>query len=110
MERKAAITRNSFSSSAALLPRDAFGVTPAVMSIPPPRRCGLSDHFLGLVVGLAVAAQGARLGSGIKLLDAGRDLGVLALEQRIAGKIALDQERAEFFHVEHPDRLRQAKL
>src|ERR1700688_2725006 len=70
----------------------------------------ISDDFLGLVVGLAVAAQRCRLGAGIKLFESGRDLGVLALEQGIAGKIALDQERAELFHVEHPDRLRQAEL
>src|ERR1700722_11206961 len=54
------------------------------------------NEFLGLVVGLAVAAQRCGLGAGIKLLEPGGDLGVLALEQGIAGKIALDQERAEF--------------
>src|SRR5580704_8083382 len=69
-----------------------------------------SDDFLGLVVGLAIAAQGRRPGAGVERVEARRDLGVLALEQRIAGKIALDQERAEFFHVEHPDRLRQAEF
>src|SRR6516165_5344419 len=46
-----------------------------------------SDHFLGLVVGLAVTPQGRRLGAGIKLFQPGRDLGVLALEQAVAGKV-----------------------
>src|SRR5262249_58670218 len=52
-----------------------------------------SDHLLGLVVGLAVTPQGRRLGAGVKLFQPGRDLGVLALEQAVAGKIALHQER-----------------
>src|SRR5262245_2544576 len=69
-----------------------------------------SDHLLGLVVGLAVTPQGGRLGAGVKLFQAGRDLGVLALEQAVAGKIALDQERPELVDVEHPDRLRQPEV
>ena len=68
------------------------------------------NHFLGLVVGLAVAPQGRRPGAGIELVDAGRDLGVLALEQRIAGEVALHEERAEMLDVEHPHRLRQPEL
>src|SRR5262245_34114706 len=69
-----------------------------------------SDHLLGLVVGLAVTPQGRRLGAGIKLFQSGRDLGVLALEQAIAGKVALDQERPELVDVEHPDRLSQPQF
>src|SRR5262245_2167688 len=69
-----------------------------------------SDHLLGLVVGLAVTPQRGRLGAGIKLFQSGRDLGVLALEQAVAGKIALDQERPELVDVEHPDRLRQPEF
>src|SRR5262249_35714681 len=59
-----------------------------------------SDHLLGLVVGLAVTPQRRRLGAGVKLFQAGRDLGVLALEQAVAGKIAFDQERPELVDVE----------
>src|SRR6266849_10900366 len=69
-----------------------------------------SDHLFGLVVGLAVAAQRGRLGAGVKFGEPGRDLGVLALEQAVAGKVALHQERPELVDVEHPDRLRQPQL
>src|SRR5262249_36813194 len=69
-----------------------------------------SDHLLGLVVGLAVATQRGRLGAGVKFGEAGRDLGVLALEQAVAGKIALHQERPELVDVEHPDCLRQPQF
>src|ERR1700736_2184288 len=69
-----------------------------------------SNHLLGLVVGLAVAAQGRRPGAGVELREAGRDLGVLALEQAVAGEIALDQKRAEVLDLEHPHRLREPKL
>src|SRR5580704_13980487 len=69
-----------------------------------------SNEFLGLVVVLAVAAQRCGFCAGIKLLEPGGDLGILALEQRITDEIALDQERAELFHVKHPHGLRQAKL
>src|SRR5215831_5107266 len=69
-----------------------------------------SDNFFRLVVGLAVAAQRRGFGAGVELLQAGRDLGVLALEQAVAGKIALHQERAELLDVQHPDRLRQAEF
>src|SRR5262249_18320601 len=69
-----------------------------------------SDHLLGLVVGLAVTPQDRRLGAGIKLFQSGRDLGVLALEQAVASKVALDQERPELVDVEYPDRLRQPQL
>src|SRR5262249_11787341 len=74
------------------------------------RSFGSLDDLFRLVVGLAVAAQRRRPGAGIELLQARRNLGVLALEQVVAGKIALDQERAELLDVEHPDRLRQAEL
>src|SRR5580698_4649551 len=73
-------------------------------------QCGLSNNFFGLVVGLAVTAQRCRPGAGIKLVEAGRDLGVFTLEQRIPVEVALDQEWTELFHVEHPHRLRQPKL
>src|SRR5262245_4595631 len=69
-----------------------------------------SNHLIGLVVGLAVAAQRGGPGAGVKPLQAGRDLGVLAFEQAVAGKIALDQEWPEPLHVEHPHRLRQPEL
>src|SRR5215472_13951286 len=69
-----------------------------------------SNHFLGLVIGLAVTAQGCRLGAGIMLLESRRDLGVLALEQTVPGKIALDQKRTEILHLQHPDRLSEAEL
>src|SRR5262249_57826610 len=69
-----------------------------------------SDHLVGLVVGLAVTPQGRRLGAGVKLRQAGCDLGVLAFEQAVAGKVALHQERPELVDVEHPDRLRQPQF
>src|SRR5262245_52701645 len=69
-----------------------------------------SNHLVGLVVGLAVAAQRGGPGAGVKPLQAWRDLGVLALEQAVAYEIALDQERPEPLHVEHPHRLRQSEL
>src|SRR3984893_6713204 len=69
-----------------------------------------SDHFLSLVVGLAVAAQRGRLGAGVKFREPGRYLGVLALEQAVAGKVALHQERPELVDVEHPDGLRQPQF
>ena len=50
------------------------------------------------------------LGAGVELVDAGRDLGVLALEQRVAGEIAVDQERPEVLHLQHPDGLGEAQL
>src|SRR5215831_10592767 len=81
------------------------GATPTCRAV---RRA--SDHLLGLVVGLAVTPQRRRLGAGIKLFQSGRDLGVLALEQAVAGKIALDQERPELVDVEHPDSLRQPQF
>src|SRR5262245_17061487 len=68
------------------------------------------NHLFGLVVGLAIAAQRGGPGSGIQPLQAWRDLGVLAFEQAVAGKIALDQEWPEPLHVEHPHRLRQPEL
>src|SRR5262245_12490221 len=74
------------------------------------KRGRASDHLLGLVVGLAVTPQGRRLGAGIKLCQPGGDLGVLALEQAVAGKVAFDQERSELIDVEHPDRLRQSQF
>src|SRR5205814_8351228 len=79
---------------------------------PPPRSGGRtnSNHFLGLVVGLAVAPQGRRAGAGVVLLQSRGDLGVLALEQTVAGKVALDQKWAEILHVQHPDRLREPEL
>src|SRR3984957_13104536 len=106
------MTTNSRNSVTALSPIDAFAGILLIVSVSPSTTLDRpsSDEFLGLVVGLAVAAQRCGLGAGIKLFEPGRDLGVLALEQRIAGKIALDQERAELFHVEHPHRLRQAEL
>src|SRR5262249_18751065 len=73
-------------------------------------RNSASNHLIGLVVGLAVTAQRGGLGAGIKLFQSGGDLGVLPLEQAVAGKIALDQERPEFLHVENPDRLRQSQF
>src|SRR5262245_55498192 len=69
-----------------------------------------SDDLFGLVVGLAVAAQRGGPGARAELLQPRRDLGVLALEQAVAGKIALDQERPELLDIEHPDRLRQPEL
>jgi len=44
------------------------------------------------------------------LLQSRRDLGVLALEQAVAGKIALDQKRTEIFYFKDPYRLREAEL
>src|ERR1700676_346244 len=102
---------NSVSSLTTRSRTETFAATPPFIFVSPHNaRSAISDDFFGLVVGLAVAAQRRGLGTGIKLLEAGCDLGVLAFEQGIAGKIALDQERAEFFHVEHPDRLRKAEL
>src|ERR1700730_2500272 len=69
-----------------------------------------SNHLLRLVVGLAVTAQCSGAGAGVELLQTGGDLGVLALEQAVTGKIALDQKRPEALHFEHPDGLRQSKL
>ena len=43
------------------------------------------DNLLGLVVGLAVAAQRGGPGAGIKLLQARRDLGVLARDGGLTG-------------------------
>src|SRR5580704_10437852 len=73
-------------------------------------RAGLSDDFLGFIVGFAIAAERGGLGAGIVFFQAGRDLGVLALEQRVAGEIALDQEWAKIFDVELPDRLCEPEL
>ena len=42
--------------------------------------------------------------------QARRDLGVLALEQTVAGKVALDQKRTEIFHFEDPDGLGEPEL
>src|SRR3984893_690872 len=64
------------------------------------RRQRASDHFLGLVVGLAVAAQRRRLGAGVEFREPRRDPGLLALEQAVAGKVALHQERPELVDVE----------
>src|SRR5262249_142890 len=69
-----------------------------------------SNHLLRLVVGLAVAAHRRGLCAGIELLDAGRDLRVLALEQPVAGEIALHQEWPEILPAEHPHGLREAEL
>src|ERR1700738_257925 len=69
-----------------------------------------SNHLLCLVVGFAVTAQRSGAGAGVELLQTGGDLGVLALEQAVSGKIALDQKWPEALHFEHPDRLRQSKL
>src|SRR5262249_57997623 len=66
-------------------------------------RNAASNHFFGLVVGLAVTAQRGGLGAGIKLFQSGGGLGVLPLEQAVAGKIALGPAPPEFLHVEHPD-------
>src|SRR5262249_47225176 len=91
---------------------------PAASAVPASRssaaqaahRNAASNHLFSLVVGLAVTAQRGGLGAGLKLCKSGGDLGVLPLEQAVAGKIALDQERPEFLHVENPDRLRQSQL
>jgi hypothetical protein len=40
----------------------------------------------------------------------GRDVCVLALEQRATGQIAFDEEWPEILKVEHPDRLRKAEF
>src|SRR5438067_4818171 len=69
-----------------------------------------SNDFLRLVVGLAVTPHRGRPRAGIELLQTGGDLGVLALEQAVTGKIALDQKWPEALHFEHPDGLRQSKL
>jgi hypothetical protein len=50
------------------------------------------DHLVRLVIGLAVAAEDRRLCIGIEVLDIGCDLGVLALEQRVADEVALGEE------------------
>src|SRR5690348_2130048 len=89
------------------------GLVPAISEMPGMKlgmTCKSSKHFLGLVVGLAVAPQGRRSGAGVMALESRGDLGVLALEQTVAGKIALDQEWAEIFHVQHPDRLLEPEL
>src|SRR5262245_55454762 len=69
-----------------------------------------SDHFVGLVIGLAIAAQGGRFGAGIQLGDARRDLGILAFEQRVPRQIAVDEERPEILHLQHPHSLGHAKV
>jgi hypothetical protein len=69
-----------------------------------------SNHLLGLIVGLAVAAHRRRARADVELFDARRDLRVLALEQAVAGKVALDQEWPEVFHVKHPHRYRVFKF
>src|ERR1700730_15058649 len=75
-----------------------------------PKRGGASDHLLGLVVGLAVAAQRRRLGAVVKFREPGRALGVPALEQAVARKVALHQERPDLVDVEHQDGLRQPQF
>src|ERR1700689_1649013 len=92
---------NSVSSLMTLSRTDTFAAMPPFILVPPaPCRSAVPDNCRGLVVGLAAAAQGRRPGTGIQLFEPQRDLGVLALEQGIAGKIALGQGGAEIFHVE----------
>src|SRR5436309_8195848 len=69
-----------------------------------------SDHLFGLVVGLAIAAHRRRPGASIELRQPRRDLRVFALEQRIAGKIALHQKRAEILDFEDPYGLGEPQL
>jgi Tripartite tricarboxylate transporter family receptor len=69
-----------------------------------------SNYFLRLVVGLAVAPQRRGPGAGIVALKARSDLGVLALEQAVAVKVALDQKWTELLYLKHPDGLRQAEF
>src|SRR5262245_358388 len=73
-------------------------------------RARASDHFLGLVVGFAVTAQGGGFGAGVQFRQAWRDFRVLLLEEAVAGKIAFHQERPELFHIEYPDRLCQPQF
>src|SRR5262245_1224883 len=73
-------------------------------------RARASDHFLGLVVGLAVTAQRGGFGAGVQFRQAWRDFRVLLLEEAVAGKIAFHQEGPELLHVEYPDRLREPQF
>src|SRR5919109_2927921 len=68
------------------------------------------DYLVRLVVGLPVAAEHRRHRARVELLDVRRDLGVFALEQRVAVEVAFDEERAEIRDLEHPQALREAQL
>src|ERR1700758_5325739 len=98
--------RETIAGSVSLFPACYLQGMAQLQRVAPSASGRASDHLFGLVVGLAVAAQRGRLGAGVKFREPGRDLGVLALEQAVAGKGALDQERPELVDVAHPHRPR----